>query len=1858
MSQVSRIVSLLQDRLVAFDPTLDVGPGSSVYNSVIAPVANALTPDPIDTNSLEFLKARLAQEYPSLSVQDSDTVVSFLIKPLSLLMEPLKAELAAVKLGQSTTNAQDMSSEQATDHAANWFVRPRTGGRAQTVVRITFAAPQNIQIDNSVRFTTDGGLRFVALRAQVIRIESMLVQREGANYYVDVPVISEDEGAEYNVPASAIRRSTSFANAITIRNLYAATGGVSGETPQQLLSRVEQSLTERSLTSRRGIVARLFDEFGAQIRNLEVVGAGDPEMRRDIITGGGEGAVIASGICLIVGNYCLMISMFEDRGISGARRVEPGHEIELNFWSFLYNVGPAESNQKFRIEQILLDTREAMTSIPSIVLMTLDRSPNVPPPVAATIPGSYPGVFAVVRGPPVIEISDIPGGIGNPNTPRGTIEIENDEIHVFGHNDIYVRPSVDISSSSNIALEGVEVLLEGTDLGVSINATTGVSGAHYAVTLTKTLVISVAGPAVSLGDILRNTTTNEAVAVVLGFAPAPNTIYAAQVFTSDIVGNTLQTGASYGTLAGSVVTVLSLSNNSLPISLFDQEGVLDRLCLQIMRGPNAGIYRVAATYGQAISLLSPLPSLEGNMSFRLYREIQNDVVDPRRTIHPFLGPPPLGLQTTIGARTVKIETDIRALGAVAGDVLEVLEGPDLGVYRIEAFDTTLGGLGPILNVQMRASNAKVSYRVYRDLGGLQPPFVRIVPGGVKLLDSTSTDSGSTIPYALPVSARFQNGVGGARLIEVGRAGFVLPDPGLNWTPTGDVTAELSTFADKIACYSIGCEPCTGYIAVLSMTDTGDVYLDTALPVAAIQFFTDLKNWILDTITTLGLGTDFELFVQNFTPFQLAPPPVGATLVWQEEVCLPKELFDGRANIFVALPNIDWQAAFDSADSFQAVLSAYINGLLPDSFTAGARPKVLDATSGDSLSIPEGPNTGSYIIDSVHEFRLPVLGSIVSGQVDQSKLYHIGLVVVRDAFPAPPAEGLSAFFAAGIPTLTVPAPPSYAVSVFDNAGNPISPWQTVTQTLTFLFQWANALGFNAPDAWALDGGETLRQIWNSLTLPYSYGKSSSKQTLRLWFQEPTSVDVFAPSPRRHVYSLALLFASPPVLESADLTGVLPDAAFASAAFTFWIKGVDGVLTSYSGTLAAGAGAAASIVALRGFFETALSTTPIMVGENSGKLTFTVSEQSINSSAHQYFAKQDIYLEADDTTAAIIALGMTTFSTSGQGTAVLQSEKVFYARPPTRFIGVNQEQAIEFVPSELSLRVWPAIQGDQAQPSDLSRDMYVSSTYQGLQQIGVVQNLTLPTWKRNPTAGVDWVKVYEQRILLEPSVPAGSIYFMPDRAVGVVTVAGSPLLTLPTKISSLYTFTNPSSGDDADTVEVGDLVYIEEGESLGGYRVVARTATTLTLDRPVLSSTNKLLVSGIDGVIDVDTSTTQVSIPAPSGAVNATSLVGRYITVWGANSPNVDGSYKIDAVTNLGSRVVLDLDMGLPYFVKTEVNLQWAIIDPPGTTLLPNSKISGRTQLFGVVPIRIYNGTAHEEQIQFVGPLLDNKDSLFVLQPESEIRRGVKQPYEIVRKDWAGISSTEMSEQGRVSGLYYFDVPAVSLGHSAEHNVVRDTRLDAKFGTYSSDGYWFSVRDPNLSFSPREATDILFSSYFLPVGQEPVSGNKVPLVGKTVSVSYEYAPLLDQIQTLVTSDTDRNLCSETLVRHFLPSYIYLDARFTGDGDASTIASGMSSLINSLEPTESISVSRLESVFSTNRVVNYSHPITLISLSHDWDRRIVESRSVDRLDDSNLAFNGSNRTTFYIPGPDRSTAKSETDIPDGERIYIVQGAVTSSR
>ena len=101
---------------------------------------------------------------------------------------------------------------------------------------------------------------------------------------------------------------------------------------------------------------------------------------------------------------------------------------------------------------------------------------------------------------------------------------------------------------------------------------------------------------------------------------------------------------------------------------------------------------------------------------------------------------------------------------------------------------------------------------------------------------------------------------------------------------------------------------------------------------------------------------------------------------------------------------------------------------------------------------------------------------------------------------------------------------------------------------------------------------------------------------------------------------------------------------------------------------------------------------------------------------------------------------------------------------------------------------------------------------------------------------------------------------------------------------------------------------------------------------------------------------------------------------------------------------------------------------------------------------------------------------------------------------------------------------------------------------------------------------------------------------------------------------------------------------------MGNAIASYIEGLEPEERLDVSVFEKYLHQYDVTSYSHPLTVQIVTYDLDRKAVLTKSHDGIggESDEADFNGSHRTTFYIPGEVRVDSE-ETDIPDGERIYI---------
>ncbi len=124
------------------------------------------------------------------------------------------------------------------------------------------------------------------------------------------------------------------------------------------------------------------------------------------------------------------------------------------------------------------------------------------------------------------------------------------------------------------------------------------------------------------------------------------------------------------------------------------------------------------------------------------------------------------------------------------------------------------------------------------------------------------------------------------------------------------------------------------------------------------------------------------------------------------------------------------------------------------------------------------------------------------------------------------------------------------------------------------------------------------------------------------------------------------------------------------------------------------------------------------------------------------------------------------------------------------------------------------------------------------------------------------------------------------------------------------------------------------------------------------------------------------------------------------------------------------------------------------------------------------------------------------------------------------------------LYYVDVPVIGLGTNEDLNISTNVGLQLE-GNYTIFGYTLQVGDEIFVFSGQEQVSIILPTSVLPVGSTPDLTNRLSLAGQNLQISYDNAELIANIQDFFDSPLDRVVVSNTLVRHFLPSYVSVDA-----------------------------------------------------------------------------------------------------------------------
>lgn len=720
MASAEELQLLIQERLRAYDSTIRLETGSPADIQVVQPLVTRLEPDPLELDVELFIKERLAQEYPDLFLGEGSPFADALIKPMRILLEPIVREIRSVKQQQTLTDPTVLNKDEADAIVSNVFVSRLVGEYARVRVRMYFQHATSVNLGSFNVAYTSSGRRFVPLTAQRITSEAMLFNQDGELYYFDADFVAEAQGSAYNIGASEIIGITNLSAAVRVTNLTKADYGENEETTVELVTRAEKSVGERSLTTNTGIVSRLFELFPS-LRILQVIGFGDTEMQRDVISGGSLGDIEmwgTDGATVDDGDGDGYTPYFDSATGGFTTTLGPvGTDLGYYALTAFLSTGPVD----YQLGQVEGDTQLSIASS----LTFSDRLPTGESSVPFTIRKRE------------ILLGDLPGGLINP-TEAQQVTIQPDEIHVGGCTDIYVIGSSfedltlafdQVASSSPLTREpqaattatSRSVVLSGISQVIAdavVDGTTVlrlVSGADTGVY--RVIASSYASPnlTVTLAEALS--TTDTGVLFELHNDLSMDLIDPEEVLVS---------GADMQTFAGSDIV------DTTGGTIWGDYGVTNAHYVRLLNGDDEGLYAIASVSGTTLYLATTLGQTASPIQYEVVRrqdagltrplvrvsqvELLDADLEPTGDIVPYKHPvdsrsfsfqnpgrgAKAGSDVTATDDTVAVVklTDPRVLtssetgvnyyelGVRAGDIVNILTGDNSGYYTVAT-----GGVG-------------------------------------------------------------------------------------------------------------------------------------------------------------------------------------------------------------------------------------------------------------------------------------------------------------------------------------------------------------------------------------------------------------------------------------------------------------------------------------------------------------------------------------------------------------------------------------------------------------------------------------------------------------------------------------------------------------------------------------------------------------------------------------------------------------------------------------------------------------------------------------------------------------------------------------------------------------------------------------------------------------------------------------------------------------------------------------------------------------------------------------------------------------------------------------------------------------
>lgn len=278
-----------------FNPSLDISEGSPADRQVVTPLLDRVGPDPFSTDVRSFILEHLRREYPDIDTTSAGGQYrALLLGPIEALLTPLRAEIAQMRASRSMADPARLTRAEMDALLANLLGGRQEGARARLNVRVYFSERRAVAVTAGVNARTGSGLVFYATSSLYVASDTLGQFVENGRYYLDIETEAAEEGPEYNIEPGEIIEINGIPGAVSVTNKTGVTqAGELAESNVGALARIRSGTGERSPNTEGGISGLIYDTYPA-VRDVRVVGYGDPEMKRDILRGTvtlGDGAL-------------------------------------------------------------------------------------------------------------------------------------------------------------------------------------------------------------------------------------------------------------------------------------------------------------------------------------------------------------------------------------------------------------------------------------------------------------------------------------------------------------------------------------------------------------------------------------------------------------------------------------------------------------------------------------------------------------------------------------------------------------------------------------------------------------------------------------------------------------------------------------------------------------------------------------------------------------------------------------------------------------------------------------------------------------------------------------------------------------------------------------------------------------------------------------------------------------------------------------------------------------------------------------------------------------------------------------------------------------------------------------------------------------------------------------------------------------------------------------------------------------------------------------------------------------------------------------------------------------------------------